>query len=208
MQVPFHPIVVHFPIVLSFLVPLLALVFALLIKRGRMMRSAWIIIIGLQLLTVGSGYLALETGENDEETVEKVVNKSYIQEHEKYAEIFVGITVVATVLGVVAFFLQTHLQFYSQLATVGVLLAAAFYSYETGHHGGELVYVHGAARAYSSETPAPQEEVNGILPTPGKNTSESPYPVNDENESLKVDDNDYGNEGDVSDEGELDKGED
>jgi hypothetical protein len=36
--------------------------------------------------------------------------------------------------------------------------------------------------------------VNGLLPTPGLNTSES-----DENESLKSDDNDYGNSDEAED---------
>lgn len=72
-----------------------------------------------------------------------------------------------------------------------ILLAAAFFAYETGEHGGDLVYKYGATRAY--ELNLKNDVQMNILPTPGMNTSESPMPV-EENESLKVDDNDYGND--------------
>ncbi len=197
MQVPLHPILVHFPIALSFLLPILALVFAFFIKTKKMNSSMWAIIMGLHLFTVGMGYLSLETGETEEDTVVKIVDKDLIADHEKYAEIYVGVTVLATVLSVVAFFIQANLQMYLQLANVVVLVIAAFFAYETGEHGGELVYKHGAARAYELNM-ANDVQMN-ILPTPGMNTSESPYPV-DENESLKVDDNDYGNDDAEADE--------
>ena len=196
MQVPLHPIVVHFPIAIAFILPILALLFAFFIKTQKMKSSMWLIIVGLHLFTVGAGYLALETGENEEDTVAKIVDKDLIGEHEKYAEIFVGVTVVATAISIVAFFLQTNIQFYAQLANVIILVIAAFFAYETGEHGGELVYKHGATRAYELNL---QNDVQmNILPTPGMNTSESPMPV-DENESLKVDDNDYGNDGEEVD---------
>jgi hypothetical protein len=156
-----------------------------------MKSNMWLIIVGLHLFTVGAGYLALETGENEEDTVAKIVDKDLIGEHEKYAEIFVGVTVVATAISIVAFFLQTNIQFYAQLANVIILVVAAFFAYETGEHGGDLVYKYGATRAY--ELNLSNDVQMNILPTPGMNTSESPMPV-EENESLKVDDNDYGND--------------
>lgn len=116
MQVPLHPIVVHFPIALAFILPILALLFAFFIKTQKMKSNMWLIIVGLHLFTVGAGYLALETGENEEDTVAKIVDKDLIGEHEKYAEIFVGVTVVATAVSIVTFFLQTNIQFYAQLA--------------------------------------------------------------------------------------------
>jgi len=211
MNIPLHPSVVHFPIVLGFILPILALVFAFMIKKGKMQMSSWLIIVALSVLTVGMGYLSLETGENEEDRVEKVVDKVHIQKHEQYAEIFVGVAVVGMVISVLAFFLNVNLQFPIQLLTVLVLSVAAFFAYKAGSLGGELVYGHGAARAYSGENSESQNKEStqqGILPTPGMNTSESPMPVNEENESLKVDDNDYGNEGDDVDESDVEKAED
>jgi len=203
MELPTHPMIVHLPLALTFVLPALVLGFALMIRSKKMMPQAWLLVIGLQVLVTASGYVALETGENEEDAVEKVLDKSFINKHEEAAEVFVGGTVIALVLGIVAFFIRQELQFPVQLGIVVIGLITCYLGYRAGSLGGELVYVHGAAAAYV-ETKAPQ----GILPTPGMNTSESPFPV-DENESFKKDDNDYGNgDGEEANESEDDREED
>jgi uncharacterized membrane protein len=191
MEAPLHPIIVHFPIALTFILPILILVFAYMIKTKKMSHLAWLVIIGLQVATTASGYIALETGENEEHAVEKVLDKKYIQAHEESAEIFVGFTVLALVLSVGTYFLRTELQFVAQLVICAVTLISAYFAYNTGSLGGELVYRHGAAEAYTHKETSLNEAPQGILPTPGMNTSESPMP--EENESLNPDENDYGN---------------
>ena len=186
MNIPFHPVIVHFPIALTFILPLLILVFAFMIKQNKMSPQAWLIIIGLQLMTTVTGYVAMESGEEAEDVVEKVLDKKLIHEHEERAEIFVGSTVVSLVLSVAAFFLRKEFQFILKLAVCLISLVSGFLVYRTGESGGELVYRYGAASAYASQDKMSQ----GLLPTPGANTSESPMPT-DENESLKPDDNDY-----------------
>src|SRR4051812_9866323 len=114
-MLPFHPSIVHLPIVLSFVLPILVLVFALMIRNNKMSPAAWLVIVGLQVLTTVSGYVALESGEVEEPTVERVVERKLIQAHEEAAELFVGATVLSLVLGVAAFFIrkefQLHLKF-------------------------------------------------------------------------------------------------
>ena len=186
MNIPFHPIIVHFPIALTFILPPLVFVFALMIKKNKMSPQAWFIIIGLQLLTTVTGYVSLESGEEAEDVVEKVLDKKLIHEHEERAEIFVGSTVVALVLSIVAFFLRKEFQFMLKLAVAVIGLVSGFLAYRTGESGGELVYRYGAASAYAIEG----NSQSGLLPTPGIKTSESESP-SDENESLKPDENDY-----------------
>lgn len=186
MQVPVHPLIVHFPIVLTFILPILIIVFAYLIKNNKATPKSWLIIIGLQLAVVVTGYISLETGETEEHTVEKVVSKNIIHEHEEAAEIFVGSTVLALVLSIGAFFIRKEIGFPVKLGVAAVTIVSCYLAYRTGMLGGELVYKHGAASAYT-ETAS-----EGLLPTPGMNTSESASPEND-NESLKTDENDYGN---------------
>jgi uncharacterized membrane protein len=186
MSTPLHPAIVHFPIALAFILPVLILVFSLMIKKNKMAPQAWFIIIGLQLLTTVTGYVSLESGEEAEDVVEKVLDKKLIHEHEERAEIFVGSTVVALVLSTAAFFLRKEFQFILKLVVFVLSLVSSFLAYRTGHSGGELVYRYGAASAYALEAKSEQ----GLLPTPGLNTSESEKPM-DENESLKPDDNDY-----------------
>jgi uncharacterized membrane protein len=186
MSTPLHPAIVHFPIALAFILPVLILVFSLMIKKNKMAPQAWFIIIGLQLLTTVTGYVSLESGEEAEDVVEKVLDKKLIHEHEERAEIFVGSTVIALVLSTAAFFLRKEFQFILKLVVFVLSLVSSFLAYRTGHSGGELVYRYGAASAYALEANSEQ----GLLPTPGLNTSESEKPM-DENESLKPDDNDY-----------------
>jgi uncharacterized membrane protein len=191
MQVPIHPLIVHFPMVLTFILPVLIVIFAYMIKVNKMTPKGWLIIIGMQLAVVISGYVSLETGETEERRVEKVVSKKLIHEHEEAAEIFVGVSVVALVLSIGTFFLRKELGFRVQMIVALITVLAGYLAYRTGILGGELVYKHGAAGAYTSEAPA-----EGLLPTPGQNTSESPFPET-ENESLKVDESDYGNPDEV-----------
>ncbi len=194
MQVPLHPMIVHFPVALTFILPILIIVFAYMIKNNKMIPKGWLVIVGLQLMVVVTGYVSLETGETEEHTVEKVVSKDLIHEHEEAAEIFVGSTVLALVLSIGVFFIRKEFQFPIKMGISIVGLISCFLAYKTGSLGGELVYKHGAASAYTAEEQASQ----GLLPTPGLNTSESQSP-GDENESLKTDENDYGNADEVSD---------
>lgn len=188
-MVPLHPSIVHLPIVIAFIMPILVIVFAWMIKTNKMSPKGWLLIVGLQLAVVISGYVSLETGETEEHTVEKVVSKDYIHEHEEAGEIFVGSAVLALVLSIGVFFLRKELQFPIKLTIAVIGIISAFLAWRTGKLGGELVYKHGAASAYGHGV-----ESSGLLPTPGQQTSESPV---DENESLKPDENDYGNADEV-----------
>lgn len=183
-MLPFHPSIVHLPIVVSLILPVLVLVFALMIKSHKMAPKAWLIIVGLQLFTTATGYLALESGEAEEEVVTKVVEKKLVSAHEEAAEIFVGSTVLALVLGIAAFFIRKEYQFHLQLLIAFISLFSTYQGLVTGGLGGDLVYKHGAAAAYRVET-TPQ----GILPMAEPNTSES---INPEDE----DDNEYAPEED------------
>lgn len=191
MEYPLHPLIVHFPMAVTFIIPVLDIIFALMIKKNKMTPKGWLIIIGLQLAVVVSGYVSLETGETEEHNVEKVVSKKVIHEHEEAAEIFVGSTVIGLVLSIAAFFIRKELGFPVKLGIAAIGLVSCFLAYRTGKLGGELVYKHGAASVYTENSGS----VN-LLPTPGMNTSESQSPE-ENNESLKPDENDYGNSDEV-----------
>ncbi len=85
----FHPKVVHVPMALGVLMPLIAGGLLLAWWRAWLPRRAWLLAVGLQAILVGSGVLALRTGEVEEERVEGVVADRYIESHEEAAEAFV-----------------------------------------------------------------------------------------------------------------------
>lgn len=144
----FHPKLVHLPMALAVLVPLVAGGLALAWWRGWLPRRAWWIAVGLQVLLVGSSIAALRSGERDEEKVERVVPEAAIEAHEEAAEVFtlgagitLGLMVLAGVLGGRMAAPAVGLALLG--AVVGIGLGV-----RTGEAGGALVYRHGAAAAH------------------------------------------------------------
>ncbi|MFO0691744.1 MAG: DUF2231 domain-containing protein [Myxococcota bacterium] len=144
---PLHPAVVHFPIVLALLAPFIAGAVFWAIHTRRLPARAWLAVVVLQVLIAGAGWWTAETGEEEEERVERVVREDPIEEHEEAAEWFIRIaggTAVVAGAGLLAGGIGTGAR---GLALVGTLLAALAVA-RVGHTGGELVYEHGAALAY------------------------------------------------------------
>lgn len=146
----FHPKVVHVPMALGVLMPLIAGGLLLAWWRSWLPHRAWFLAIGLQAILLGSGGLALRSGEADEHRVERVVLERFIEEHEEAAELFVlasggvlAVMLLAAALGARRGGLPT-----AAAATLGTLLVLGL-GYRTGQAGGSLVYQHGAAQAYA-----------------------------------------------------------
>ena len=153
---PLHPAVVHLPIALAVLTPLLALLALLASRLGFLPARAWAGIVLLQAILAGSAWLALETGEDQEERVEKFVAERHIEEHEEAAERMLAVS-VGVLLFSAAGLLGGRTGVAGRVATLAggaVALAAAI---ATGHSGGELVYRHGAASAYVESAASPPD---------------------------------------------------
>lgn len=178
-ELPLHPQFVHLPLALALILPILAIVLAFLIKSEKFPPQVWGIIVGLQLVATISGYVAMSLGENDEEVVEKVVGKEALHRHEEQAEMFVASSVASTAFSVTVIFVKLTAKFPLMIVSFILMLGQLFLGVRSGQSGGALVYVHKAAEAYSQNDSAPRPE--GLLPTPGMNTSESEYPQ-DEND--------------------------
>jgi uncharacterized membrane protein len=144
---PLHPAVVHLPLALALLAPFVALAGAVAIARGWLPARAWTAVVLLQALLAGSAWVALETGEDQEERVEDVVGEKPLKEHEEAADRFLAVAVAGLAVSG-AGLLSGKAGSYGRLASVAsgaVLLAAAL---AVGHSGGQLVYEYGAAQAY------------------------------------------------------------
>jgi uncharacterized membrane protein len=146
---PLHPAIVHLPIALAVLIPFLGLLAALAIARRLLPVRAWACIVLLQALLVGSAWLALETGEEDEERVEDVVGERFIHEHEEAAERFMLLSGVALAV-CAAGLLGGRAGNAARLASLAASAVVLFAGISVGHLGGGLVYEHGAASAYLS----------------------------------------------------------
>jgi hypothetical protein len=102
----------------------------------------------LQAAVLASGWLAEEQGEHEEERVERVIGEEPIEEHEEAAERFMLIAGLTLALGV-AGLLGNPLGAVARGLTVAAALASVAMVAAVGHSGGELVYRHGAALAYT-----------------------------------------------------------
>ena len=152
----FHPKIVHLPMALSVLMPLLASGLLLAWIRGFLPRRTWLVAVVFQTILLGSSMVAMRTGEDDEERVEAVVSETPIEAHEEAAEAFTWAAAAALLLfGCVGFLgSETNARRAAFAATAASLVVLAL-GYRVGHAGGELVYRHGAASAWtSSGTPA------------------------------------------------------
>lgn len=145
---PLHPAVVHFPIVLAILAPLFAAGALWMIRRGAQPRRAW----GLTTVILGalvtSAWVATETGEQQEDRVERVVGERPLHTHEEAAELFLytaaGVLVIAG-----AGLLRGRVGRVARVAGTIGSVALVGVGWNVGHTGGALVYRYGAARAYT-----------------------------------------------------------
>ena len=149
---PLHPAIVHVPIALAVLMPALALLAAVVIRMKIVPPRTWMAVFLLQAALVGSGWMALETGEEEEGRVEHVVAERHIEEHEELAERFQLAGVVALVV-VGAGLLPGATGGLARGAAVLATLAVLAVGVQVGHTGGELVYRYGAASAYTQDVP-------------------------------------------------------
>jgi uncharacterized membrane protein len=147
----FHPKVVHVPIALSVLMPLFSGALALAWWRRWLPARSWALVVALQAILLGSGILALQTGESEEDRVEAVVAEAAIDAHEDAAEGFVWVSggVLALMLAPLGLGRTRAGLPAAWVATLGTLAVLGL-GYRTGQAGGELVYRHNAASVYAS----------------------------------------------------------
>lgn len=145
---PLHPAIVHLPIALTILVPLFALGALIAIARGAAVLRAWGLAAAMLAALSLSAYVSLETGEQQEERVERVVPERAFESHEDAAKGFLllslGVLGVAGV-GLVKGRVGTAARYAAAAGTLALVVAG----YRVGHSGGELVYRYGAASAYT-----------------------------------------------------------
>ena len=145
---PLHPAIVHFPIVLTMLLPLFALGALWAIRRGARPMRAWGLTSAVAGALVASAWLAVQTGEGQGDKVESVVPENALESHEEAGEAFLyfaGGVLVVTLVGLA----RGRVGQVARLAGTAGALGLVVAGWQVGHSGGELVYRHGAASAYT-----------------------------------------------------------
>jgi uncharacterized membrane protein len=143
---PLHPAIVHFPIVLMFLLPISAIVALWAIGRGTRVVAAWSVPVAFAAALTLSSWVATQTGEPQAEAVEQRVSERFVEEHEEAAELFLALA--GAVLAITAAgMLKGRAGHAVRIAAAAAGVALIVPGYRVGHTGGSLVYTHGAAGA-------------------------------------------------------------
>lgn len=153
---PLHPQVVHFPVVLAVLLPIVALVALWMIKRGSPTRRTWWMPFVFAVALAISAWVAVQTGKTEEDKVRKITPRGVVHTHEEAGErlmIFSGILCIVFAAGLATGKIGQIARVVSTVSAIALVAAAV----QAGHTGGLLVYQHGAARAYTDSTLAPTD---------------------------------------------------
>lgn len=150
-----HPSVVHVPLGLAVVMPLLLGAMVWAIASGRLPGKAWLIAMALQGVVVGAAGMALWTGGREEDRVEARAGEAAVDAHERAAQAFTvaaGATFVAIAAALVLRnrprpFLAAGLG--STVLAIGMLVLGV----QAGRQGGALVHG-GAAVVQGSENPS------------------------------------------------------
>ena len=145
-DLPLHPVIVHFPIVLGVILPFASILVWWGIKKNIVPQKVWSVVIALVLVYGASALLAVEMGEKDEDKVKKVVAEKIIEEHEEVAEMIPWVAGGLALISFSGYFLKNSHA--ARLSFVIVSLAAIIPLAYAGHTGGKLVYQYGAAKAH------------------------------------------------------------
>ncbi len=175
-QLPLHPMIVHFPIALACLLPLVLLGFAIAHFRGAGSKRTWLIPLGLQAVVFFSAWFALQLGERDEERFEQIVAEQRIEAHEEAGKNFVLASGVLLVLMALPLLWGARL-LPALLALLS--LASVAFVYQAGHSGASLVH---------SPTSRASLAGPGTAPTPGEGTAADPFVPNSGEEEEEDDD--------------------
>ncbi len=147
-DLPLHPAVVHLPIGLAVAWPLACAVLLLALARGWLPARAWWGAVGLGALLAAGALAAVETGEDEHEVVEDVVSHDLVEEHEEWGERVLWAAAAGLLLSLAGVRSSGRGVRAARWATLAVSLLVLGGILQTGHLGGRLVYVHGAASAY------------------------------------------------------------
>lgn len=164
---PLHPLVVHFPVVLVAVLPLVAVGALWAIRRGAVMRRAWGVTVLVAAALAASSFVALETGEAQEDTVENAVPEAALHAHKEAAERFLvlsGVLLVVAGAGLARGTIGRASRIVATAGTFGLLAAGV----QVGHLGAELVYRYDAPSAYVNRAPATGAEQMGEIEVPGR----------------------------------------
>lgn len=170
-----HPLIIHFPIALLIVAPLLILIGIFTAKRGKAF-----LISALILMVIGTTatFIAVSTGEAAGELAERVPNvEAVLESHEELAETTRTVfSILTVVFGIIVLAPMAFRKELSSRVTIPLNLAfLLFYSsgvvmlINTAHEGGKLVHQYGVHAMMASSG----QSVTGSVSTDKKSDDDN-----------------------------------
>lgn len=136
--IPVHPSLVHVPIALAVIMPLMFLGLFFFIRRGSLPDQAWWIAVLLQVVLVVGAVAASASGHKEEERVEDIVPHAAIEKHERFAGAMTGAAIVVFILAA-AGLRRGKASSALRIAAIALSLTTFGLAGLVGHAGGESV---------------------------------------------------------------------
>jgi uncharacterized membrane protein len=155
----FHPKIIHFPIAFLLVYLLLELLGAIF-KKNFFSKAAHLFL----LFGVLGALAAVITGNQAENAFEdwNKTTSSILETHSTYANItlwyFTALLVIRTFLVLRKKFTNLFKYLFCLLGIIG-----AYFIYQTGEHGGEMVFQHGVGTQYHIKVDEIRDSLNGII---------------------------------------------
>jgi uncharacterized membrane protein len=150
---PLHPAVVHFPIVLMYIAPIVVVWAAWRARRSEFPMRTWLIVPVFFGAIVVSGFVAKQTGNDGEELAEEFVDHDVIETHEERGEQFVLFALGAFIVSIAGFASGKAGQALKGLTLIAALTGVVLIT-RVGHSGGTMVYDHMVGQAGTDQAGA------------------------------------------------------
>ncbi len=159
-DLPLHPALVHVPLGLAVVMPIVAVAVAVALWRGKLPRGALALVAGLQLVLAGSAFVAMQLGQREAKAAAEVAPRNAIEDHEEAAESLVWFSAGVLAVSILALLVPARrAPLLAALTAAGTLVVAGL-AFDAGRKGGELVFRYGAG-SRAEPTAAP-----GVAPRP------------------------------------------
>src|SRR5512140_891657 len=151
---PLHPAVIHLPLGLAVILPLIVGAMAYALWREEIPRKAWALALALQGILVATVWAGMRAGAADLQKVQILVPAAQLQAHEAAAQaLFAGSLVALLVYAAVFAFNSVVARRTATIAAAVASVAVACLALWVGRAGGSLVYTYGAAEAHAPAVP-------------------------------------------------------
>jgi uncharacterized membrane protein len=138
----FHPMIVHLPLGLAAILPLVGLWLVWFSRKEAIQRPVWILMLLLQLMMTAGAFMAVQSGEKEEHRVEDLLPEAGLHEHEERAELLQSFSLLVLAAAGFAFSLGSRGVLAKVMPPILLLLflLQAGMAVATGKAGGELVW--------------------------------------------------------------------